>query len=79
MSRRSDILLANLRSLYLATREAKRIRDDLRDNYVALLDTANAELDDYQAERDEALVRLNARLTLDGAPTITLQDLRNLP
>lgn len=79
MSRRSDLLLANLRQLYVAARTAKAVRDDLRDNYAAKLAEANAELDDLQAERNDALDRYNARLALEGLPPITLQDLKDLP
>lgn len=79
MSRRSDILYQNLRNAYLLTRDARKRRNSLRDDYAALLADANAALNDYQAEQDDALVALNARLVLDGQPEITLNDLKDLP
>jgi hypothetical protein len=80
MSKRTDILLQQATSLHAAVRYTKSQRDDVRDNHQATLDALNAELDDFQLERDEALARLNARLVLDGAEPLTLADLtKRLP
>lgn len=80
MSKRTDILLQHATALHAAVRYTKAQRDDVRDNHEATLAALNAELDDYQLERDEALTRLNDRLVLEGAEPVTLADLtKRLP
>lgn len=80
MSKRSDILLQQAVALQASVKFAKSVRDDLRDNYAAKLAAANEELDAFQAERDEALARLNARLVAEGQPEVTIPDLnKRLP
>jgi hypothetical protein len=71
-TRRANVLLEQLRRLHYEVKEFRRIRNNLRDNYVQMLADAEAMLTDYQAERDDALVRLNARLVEDGEQPITL-------
>jgi hypothetical protein len=80
MSKRIDILLQQATSLHGLVRYTRTQRDDVRDNHQATLDALNAELDDYQLERDEALARLNARLVAEGKEELTLADLtKRLP
>lgn len=80
MSKRTDLLLQNATSLHAAVRYTRAQRDDVRDNHAATLAALNAELDDYQLERDEALARLNLRLAAEGQEAMTLADLtKRLP
>lgn len=79
MSRRTDILTSQFRALYVEAREAKKRRDDLRDNAAANLAVLEAELIDLRAERDDLLVRLNTRLVAEGLPEKTLLDFKDMP
>jgi hypothetical protein len=80
MSKRTDILLQHATNLHGIVRYTKAQRDDVRDNHAANLAALNAELDDYQLERDEALARLNLRLVAEGQEEMTLGDLaKRLP
>jgi hypothetical protein len=79
MSRRNDILLGQLRNLFVETREARKTRDNLRDNAAALLAAADAEFQALRDERDDLLVRLNTRLVADGLPELTLDYFKDMP
>ena len=79
MSKRTNILLQQVRRLVVETRNLRAERDDLRDNAAARVDALTAELQDTRDERDDALARLNARAVIDGERTYTLDDFANLP
>lgn len=79
MSKRIELVKQQLRTAYVLTREARAQRNSLRDDYAALLAAAEADLDAFQAERDELLVKLNTLLAAAGEPAMTLDDLRDLP
>jgi len=79
MSKRTDYLMQQLRTLYASTREAQKQRNALRDDYVTLLAEAEATLAALRDERDEALVRLNALLLADGQEEITLDYFKGMP
>ena len=79
MSKRTDLIKAQLTRAYVLTREARRLRNSLRDDYVVLLATAEADLAEYKAEQDDLLDRLNARLVAEGEPTITLDEFKDMP
>lgn len=79
MSKRTDILLEQTRGLYLAWRTARKERNNLRDNYEALLAEAEVTLDALQNERDDALARLNTRLVAEGSEPLTLDYFKDLP
>lgn len=79
MSKRTDILLETLRSLYVQTREARKYRNSLRDDYATLLADAEGVFEALQSERDDALTRLNTRLVAEGEQPITLDYFKDLP
>jgi uncharacterized membrane protein YccC len=79
MSKRIELVRQQLRTAYVLAREARLARNELRDNYQALLDAANDELNEYQTERDELLVKLNVLLVAAGQPEITLDEFKDLP
>jgi hypothetical protein len=79
MSKRTDVLFSQVRLAYVLAREARRRRNSLRDDYAQLLADAEVDLDEYVTERDDALARLNARLTEEQLPTVTLDDFKDLP
>jgi hypothetical protein len=79
MSKRTELLKQHLRSAYVLTREARKQRNSLRDDYAELLAAAEADLAEYKAEQDDALVRLNARLVAEGEPEFTLDQLKDMP
>jgi hypothetical protein len=79
ISKRTAILLDQLRTLYVAARTARKERNHLRDDYAAMLAEAEAMLDALQSERDDLLARVNARLVADGEPEITLDYFKDLP
>lgn len=79
MSRRTDILTSQLKALYVETREAKKHRDNLRDNVAAMLAVAETEFADLKAERDDLLIRLNTRLVAEGLPEVALTDFKDMP
>lgn len=79
MSKRTDILLETLRSLYVQTREARKYRNSLRDDYATLLADAEVVFEALQSERDDALTRLNTRLVAEGEQPITLDYFKDLP
>jgi 1,6-anhydro-N-acetylmuramate kinase len=79
MSRRIEVLTAQVSRAYVLAREARKLRNSLRDDYLQLLAAAEADLQEYVAERDDALARLNARLVAEGLPTTTLDAFKDLP
>jgi hypothetical protein len=79
MTTRTDLLLARVRALVAETRFAKRTRDNLVDNYAALLADAEETFSALKDERDEVLARLNARLVAEGLPELTIADFKDLP
>jgi hypothetical protein len=79
ISRRTQILLDQLRTLYVTWRTARKERNRLRDDYVAILAEAEATVGALQAERDDLLTRVNARLVADGEPEITLDYFKDMP
>lgn len=79
MSKRTDLLKQQLRSAYVLTRQARKARNELRDNYAALLAAAEADLAEYKEVQDDALARLNARLVAEGEPEFTLDQLKDMP
>lgn len=79
VTRRAGILLDTVRRLVILTREARKERNALRDNYETMLADKEAVFDALQSERDDALARLNARLVLDEEPEITLDYFKDLP
>ncbi len=79
MSKRTELLKQHLRLAYVLTREARRLRNSLRDDYVVLLANAEADLAEYKAEQDDLLDRLNARLVAEGEPAITLDEFKDMP
>lgn len=77
-SRRLVLMTRSLETLIMATRNAKRHRDRLLNDYPAMLAAAEEEHAALKDERDETLVRFNAQRVLAGLPELTLQDFKDL-
>lgn len=79
MSKRTELLEQQLRSAHNLVREARKARNELRDNYAALLAAAEEELRDYKDEKDTTLARLNALLVAAGEPEFDVTTLKDVP
>lgn len=80
MSKRTDLLYVRVVQLHQEFLYARSVRNDLRDNYQAKLDDANALMDALKDERDDRLAKLNELRALEvpPLPPLTVQDLAPL-